>query len=216
MTPKVVPKNELVAESFPLNDRLQVIVNAAILTAPPMLGGEIVVTSAGEGEPGDGVHKLGSLHYLDRALDLRVWNIDGDWMEEGPRWADRIRQKLEEWAPGEYDVVFELRPHTTPEGEDALVGHIHGEYDSGPAPIVAHEESDMDERDRTAGPIEGAARGGLGGGLAGGLMTGDPQTAVLIALITGVFAGLGNWGRKHQDADGIKGFLAAIFGVLGG
>lgn len=69
---------------------------------------------------------------------------------------------------------------------------------------------------RRAGPSEGAARGGMAGGMAAALMTGDPTTALAVAGITALAAGLGNWGRANQGADGVKGFLAAVFGSLGG
>ncbi len=73
-----------------------------------------------------------------------------------------------------------------------------------------------DERSRTAGPVEGSLRGGAMGGLAAGAITGDPFTSLLVALLTAIAGGAGNWGRKNEDEDGWKGFFAMLFGRIGG
>ena len=46
-------------------ERIRMLVEA-VDTAPQLVGGVMVVTSAN-----DGVHKSGSLHYEDRAFDIR-------------------------------------------------------------------------------------------------------------------------------------------------
>jgi hypothetical protein len=68
----------------------------------------LVVTSAAEGHPGDGVHHRGSLHYPantppdagGRALDLRVWGFTAD---ERAQVAAEIAHRLGE----SFDVVDE-------------------------------------------------------------------------------------------------------------
>lgn len=73
---------------------------------------ELVVTSGDEGHDGDGVHSDGSLHYDQRAVDLRIWNLDSPGAV-----ADEIAQLLGE----DYDVVYGAEVnHET---------HIHVEKD---------------------------------------------------------------------------------------
>lgn len=78
----------------------------------------LVVTSAAEGEPGDGVHSWGSLHYPQNtpegrggwALDLRIWNLP-----DPAETANALQRRL----GVEYDVVYGPQHDT----------HIHVEYD---------------------------------------------------------------------------------------
>lgn len=70
------------------------------------------VTSGNEGEPGDGIHSNGSLHYPQntpdgrgRAVDLRIWDVD----------AAEAARKLRDYLTDDFDVVQESN-------------HIHCEY----------------------------------------------------------------------------------------
>ena len=85
------------------------IVNVARETAPPLERGTVWVTSAN-----DGRHKKGSLHYKNRAYDIRIKNIVGilEFPLVARTWAERMQVALGD----DYDVVLE---------ED----HIHVEYD---------------------------------------------------------------------------------------
>jgi len=71
----------------------------------------LVVTAANDGE-----HMEGSLHYDDKALDLRVWDLRDH--EEA---AERIQALLGE----EFDVIAEWRAQN---GEE-VPSHIHAEHD---------------------------------------------------------------------------------------
>lgn len=95
--------------------------NSAILVALAVADGVwkrqgvphgVTVTSGNEGEPGDGIHSYGSLHYpantpdgTGRAVDLRIWDVD----------AEEAVRKLREYLPNHFDIVLEEH-------------HIHVEY----------------------------------------------------------------------------------------
>jgi len=72
---------------------------------------DLVVTSAN-----DGTHSVGSLHYEDLALDLRVWNVPDH---------ERLARKLQQSLGTAYDVIAEWRIHDG----DRTPSHIHVEYD---------------------------------------------------------------------------------------
>lgn len=78
---------------------------AVLATAPATEDDTVWITSAN-----DAKHKLGSLHYQNKAFDFRVRNLVNK--AELPGWVDRIRHKL---GP-DYDVLNE--------GD-----HIHVEFD---------------------------------------------------------------------------------------
>jgi len=94
---------------------------AALITAPPLIGDVMMVTSAD-----DSHHKKGSRHYIGRAFDMRCFgdrigglrDLDGDVIgEEQQRdiaaiWTARLAMFL----GGDYDVVLE-------------VDHLHVELD---------------------------------------------------------------------------------------
>ena len=85
------------------------IVEVARETAPAMVKETVWITSAA-----DGSHMSGSLHFVNRAYDIRINNIVGfaDFPKAAEVWAERIQASLGD----DYDVVLE---------ED----HIHVEYD---------------------------------------------------------------------------------------
>jgi hypothetical protein len=68
-------------------------------------GAECVVTSGT-----DGVHKAGSLHYQDRAVDFRTRNL------RGQNEAEQVAQEMRDRLGREFDIVVE--------GD-----HIHAEHD---------------------------------------------------------------------------------------
>ena len=90
------------------------ILDAARETAPMMERGTIWITSAN-----DSRHHDDSLHYKDRAFDIRIFNIIGDVHREAKDWAVRLQEAL---GP-DYDVIYESN-------------HIHVEFD----PFVEPEE----------------------------------------------------------------------------
>ena len=83
------------------------ITEMARITAPPLNDGIIWITSAN-----DSRHKNGSLHYSNRAFDIRIYNITGNVHYEAGLWAERLALAL---GAG-YDVIKER-------------DHIHIEYD---------------------------------------------------------------------------------------
>ena len=83
------------------------ITEMARITAPPLDDGTIWITSANDSRHGDA-----SLHYKDRAFDIRIYNITGRVHHEAELWAQRLAKALGDG----YDVVKEK-------------DHIHVEFD---------------------------------------------------------------------------------------
>jgi hypothetical protein len=85
------------------------IINVARETAPMMEKGTVWITSANDGE-----HSDGSLHFDNRAFDIRIKNIIAgtEFPLAARGWAERMRVALGD----DYDVILE---------DD----HIHVEYD---------------------------------------------------------------------------------------
>ena len=100
------------------------ILNVARETAPPTTDRAVWITSAN-----DSKHKAGSLHYKNRAFDIRTFNIIGNdtstdascgtRAEEATMW----RQRMADQLGHDYDVLME--------GD-----HIHAEYDPKPHPYI--------------------------------------------------------------------------------
>lgn len=81
----------------------------------------LVITSAAEGTVGDGVHSAGSLHYLGRAVDLRITDF-----------AQALRRRAAELLGSEYDVILEdVEEHRCSRcgHVDGLGPHGHAEHD---------------------------------------------------------------------------------------
>jgi hypothetical protein len=85
------------------------IIEVARATAPMMEKGTIWITSANDSKHGEG-----SLHFVDRALDIRIKNIIGviEFPFAARGWAERMQIALGD----DYDVLLEK-------------DHIHVEYD---------------------------------------------------------------------------------------
>lgn len=83
------------------------IIDAARETAPMLENGTVWITSATDSE-----HMEGSLHYTNRAFDIRIRNIIGGVKHEARLWAERMQVALGD----DYDVLLEH-------------DHIHVEYD---------------------------------------------------------------------------------------
>ena len=76
-------------------------------TAPMLERGIVWITSAN-----DSGHVIGSLHFQNRAFDIRIRNIIGHRAVEARLWAERMQAEL----GSDYDVVLAL-------------DHIHLEWD---------------------------------------------------------------------------------------
>jgi hypothetical protein len=74
------------------------IIDAARETAPMLEKGTVWVTSANDSE-----HMEGSLHFENRAFDIRIRNIIGDVQYEARLWAERMQVLLGD----NYDVLLE-------------------------------------------------------------------------------------------------------------
>lgn len=81
--------------------------DVARATAPMLERGIVWITSAN-----DSNHVIGSLHFQNRAFDIRIRNIIGHRAVEARLWAERIQAEL---GP-DYDIVLAL-------------DHIHLEWD---------------------------------------------------------------------------------------
>ena len=88
-----------------LVEALPKIMDAYFYFAPHVV--DVVITSAS-----DGVHMDDSLHYCDRAIDLRTWHIERRQLELMTAF---LRDELTQLSPF-YDVVLET-------------DHLHIEYD---------------------------------------------------------------------------------------
>ena len=89
------------------NPEMVRIVDVARETAPMLEKGTVWITSATDSE-----HMEGSLHYVNRAYDIRIRNIIGNVKLEARLWAERMQVALGD----DYDVLLES-------------DHIHVEYD---------------------------------------------------------------------------------------
>ena len=85
------------------------IILKTLMAAELEIGKEMVITSVN-----DSIHKKNSLHYKNRAVDIRTKHLTPD---EKKRLLKFLREKL----GGDYDVIFE--------GENTDNEHIHIEYD---------------------------------------------------------------------------------------
>lgn len=78
----------------------------------------MTITSGYEGQPGDGVHQVDSLHYVRRAIDIRVRDVSSD--DVFNKFIPAARLMLGK----DYDVVWEKN-------------HVHIEFDpKDPMPVA--------------------------------------------------------------------------------
>ncbi len=82
-------------------------IDVARATAPMLERGIVWITSANDSD-----HIIGSLHFFNRAFDIRTRNIIGHRAVEARLWAERIQAEL---GP-DYDIVLGL-------------DHLHLEHD---------------------------------------------------------------------------------------
>ena len=98
--PKLYLKNEVHINGAHFYPEMVKIVNVIRETAPALQGDVVWITSANDGQ-----HMQGSLHYKNRAYDIRTKNIVGiiEFPLAARSWAERIQVALGD----DYDVVLE-------------------------------------------------------------------------------------------------------------
>ena len=99
-------KNGVVINGAHFYDEMVRILDIARDTAPPLINDTVWVTSAN-----DSRHMEGSLHYKNRAFDIRTRNIINK-NEHADQWVADMREQLGE----DYDIILES-------------DHIHAEFD---------------------------------------------------------------------------------------
>ena len=105
--PRLYLKNEVHVNGAHFYSELVAILNAARATAPMLQDNAVWVTSAN-----DSNHMEGSLHYRNRAFDIRTWNITGPMTAMSNGWVKKMKLILGD----DYDIICEK-------------DHIHCEYD---------------------------------------------------------------------------------------
>ena len=120
VTPSLYLKDGVRVNGFHFTSEIVRILDVALRTAPKMERGAVWVTSAN-----DSRHSDNSLHYKNRAFDIRIYNIIGDVHREAKLWAERMQIEL----GSDFDVIYEKT-------------HIHIEHD----PDVIKEEEPEDDR----------------------------------------------------------------------
>lgn len=109
MIPKLYLKNNVHINGAHMYPEMVRIVDAARATAPMLEGNAVWITSANDGAE----HGENSLHYKNRAYDIRTRNIKGRPISVIARaWAERMQLALGD----KYDVIKEDN-------------HIHAEFD---------------------------------------------------------------------------------------
>jgi len=106
--PHLCLKNDVKINGAHFYPEMTRIMDALRITAPEMRDRAVWITSGA-----DGKHMATSLHYKNRAFDVRIWNIaGGNGKEEAAAWVIRLKSTL----GNNYDVVLES-------------DHIHIEFD---------------------------------------------------------------------------------------
>jgi len=95
--PELKVKNGVIINGAHFYPEMVRILNVARVTAPELTDNTIWVTSAN-----DSAHMSGSLHYENKAFDLRTWNIVGG-EKSAEFWVARMALAL----GGDYDVILE-------------------------------------------------------------------------------------------------------------
>jgi hypothetical protein len=112
--PNLCLKNDVIINGAHFDPVMVKIIDVARETAPMLEKGTVWITSANDSE-----HMEGSLHYENRAFDIRIKNIIGARNHEARLWAERMQVALGD----DYDVLLEK-------------DHIHVEYDPQPIPHI--------------------------------------------------------------------------------
>ena len=103
--PKLKIKNFVTINGAHFYPEIVKIVNTVRATAPPLKDNTVWITSGADGQ-----HMHNSLHYANKALDFRIWNlVDASTIND---WKERISLIL----GSDYDVIIETN-------------HLHVEYD---------------------------------------------------------------------------------------
>lgn len=90
-----------------MQEEMHRIIRAARATAPLLSDDAVWITSAN-----DSKHMDGSLHYANKAFDLRTYNLVGPNRQMAEQWVRKMQLVLGE----DYDIVLET-------------DHVHIEYD---------------------------------------------------------------------------------------
>lgn len=109
--PSVKLKNEVKINGAHFYPEVQTIIQTARETAPELIDKTVWITSANDSQ-----HKQGSLHYKNRAFDIRIWNIKADTSSKRHALARRWVVDMNNRLGRDYDVLLEA-------------DHIHGEFD---------------------------------------------------------------------------------------
>ena len=104
--PNIKTKNGVVINGAHFLPEIAKIVQVARETAPQLTDDTVWITSAN-----DSKHMVGSLHYENKAFDIRTRNIINK-EKFAPKWTEAMQREL----GGDYDVVWERT-------------HLHVEYD---------------------------------------------------------------------------------------
>ena len=107
MTPRLYLKNDVRVNGYHFYPEMVAIINAARATAPMLQDDAVWITSANDSE-----HMEGSLHFKNRAFDIRIYNITGPTETMAKGWVKNMKLILGR----NYDIVLET-------------DHIHVEYD---------------------------------------------------------------------------------------
>ena len=105
--PRVFLKDDVKINGAHFYPEIVRIINVARATAPLLSDNAVWITSAN-----DSKHMDGSLHYANKALDLRIFNVTGPNRQMAEQWVRKMELVLGE----DYDVILET-------------DHVHIEYD---------------------------------------------------------------------------------------
>jgi len=105
--PKVYIKEGVKINGFHMHEEMHRIIRVARATAPPLTDNAVWITSAN-----DSKHMIGSLHYTNKAFDLRTRNIIEPTHSKARTWVAKMQLALGD----QYDIVLEA-------------DHIHAEFD---------------------------------------------------------------------------------------
>lgn len=105
------------------------VVYAAIHTRPTMVGDCVVVTSINDSQ-----HQNGSLHYRNKAVDIRVMSSDRSMMGNIAEFSTRAKEVADRWVSRIYNHLSNPQDYDILVSEGITAGGIeyywiHAEYD---------------------------------------------------------------------------------------